>query len=228
MVINNNFKKGVLAAMLLASPFVSAKTDYPASDFQPKVLYSDSDYKHSGAAPAAAKKAKQTGFDANYPAATFEPKVLYSDSNYEHKKDVVSAPKKHKMSATSVMVEQNAAVNEAEESDQTMLIGLIALAVVGVFFIRKKSAAAPKAKAAPRRPARTVSVNVSEEGGLTGVAKYLAGKEISTTGVAKYLASKQETPVTGVAKYMAKQVIAARKAAAENITGVEKYLRDKG
>ncbi len=223
MVKNNNFKKGVLAAMLLASPLVSAKSDYPAADFQPKVLYSDSDYKHTGSAPAATKSANKTQFDPNYPAATFEPKVVFQDTKYKHKKDVVTSSRSApapSVSNTGIQAEEAA----KDSSDQTMLVGLIVLAAIGFFFFRKKSATAPKASGSVRR----APVSSVGKGGLTGVAKYLEGKEVKATGVAKYLASKQETAVTGVAKYMAKQVIAARKAAAENVTGVEKYLRNKG
>ncbi len=47
----------------------SSDADYPATNFEPKVLYLD-------------KKTVQkntTAFDANYPATNFEPKVLYLD-----------------------------------------------------------------------------------------------------------------------------------------------------
>ncbi len=224
MVKNNNFKKGVLVAMLLASPLVNAKSDYPAADFQPKVLYSDSSYKHAGSAPTAAKSAKKTEFDPNYPAAAFEPKVVYQDANYKHKKTVVTAPRSAVSSSAASKTEVQSGESAQDSSDQTMLLGLIVLAAAGFFFARKKSAVEPKAKP----PVRRAPVFSGNKGGLTGVAKYLEGKEAKITGVARYLAGKEKTAVTGVAKYMAKQVIAAKKAAAENITGVEKYLRNKG
>nr|WP_305908899.1 hypothetical protein [Methylomarinum sp. Ch1-1]MDP4521762.1 hypothetical protein [Methylomarinum sp. Ch1-1] len=153
--------------------------------------------------------------------------MVYKDSDYKHKKDVVAAPKTSAAPSASVSSSEAAPTGQAAEegSDNTMLFGLIALAAVGFYFFRKGSAGQPKA-AAGAVAAR--SAYAGEEGGLTGVAKYLAEKEEKSTGVAKYLASKEEKPATGVAKYMAKQVVAARQAAAEKATGVEKYLRNKG
>ncbi len=229
MVKNNNFTKGVLAAMLLASPLASAKSDYPAADFQPKVLYSDSEYQHAESAPAKsapAKKAKAS--DSRFPAADFQPKVLYSDSSYKHTKDTaVSSRSSAGSSASSVEAQPEGAATAEKGSDQTMLIGLIALAAVGFFFYKKGSA--PQTASAGRSRPSAYAATGSKEGGLTGVAKYLADKEVKTaTGVARYLESQEQTPATGVAKYMAKQVVAARQAAAERVTGVEKYLRNKG
>jgi len=72
---------------------------------------------------------------------------------------------------------------------------------------------------------------------VSGVAKYLLEKEeqinahaqnSSVSGVAKYLASKAEAPVSGVSKYMARQAIHAKKMAKENVSGVEKYLNNRG
>ncbi len=225
MVNKNNFLKGVLAAMVLTSPLAGAATQYPASDFKPKVLYSDTDYKHSQSAPAAtaAKKA-----DPRYPAADFQPKVLYKDSGYKHKADAVSAAPKAS-SSTGGTEAQPAAEGAKEGSDNTMLIGLIVLAAVGFYFLKGKKGAATQASSARPASRRAAPVYRGEAGGLTGVAKYLAGKEVKVTGVAKYLESKEQTaPATGVAKYMAKQAVAARQAAAERVTGVEKYLRNKG
>ena len=71
---------------------------------------------------------------------------------------------------------------------------------------------------------------------VTGVAKYLHEKEIlnsvnteslAISGVAKYLATKEEASVSGVSKYMARQAIYAKKIAAENVSGVEKYLKNR-
>lgn len=227
MVINYNFKNGVLAALVLASPLVSAATDYPAADFQPKVVYSDSDYKHAGAAPAASTKkaAKKAEFDPNFPAANFQPKVVFADDSYQHKDIVASSKTK---SVTTAMVENgiesgSIAEESKEDSGQAMLIGLIALAAAGFFFMNKKKSAATATSKRSYAPAY-----VGGDEGSTGVAKYLAAKSPVSTGVAKYLASKTEAPKTSVSKYMAKQVVAAKQAAAEKATGVEKYLRNKG
>ncbi len=72
---------------------------------------------------------------------------------------------------------------------------------------------------------------------VSGVEKYLQEKEALNTqhaeslvvsGVAKYLANREETPVSGVAKYMARQAVHAKKMAKENVSGVEKYLNNRG
>lgn len=72
---------------------------------------------------------------------------------------------------------------------------------------------------------------------VTGVARYLQEKQglavadaesSAVSGVAKYLAGKEKTPVSGVSKYMARQAIQAKKMAKENLSGVEKYLNNRG
>jgi hypothetical protein len=76
-------------AISLGSFTASAASDsqYPAADFQPKVVFIDEEAAAAAAsAPAADSgkcpdqqqaKAKQTEFDPKYPAASFEPKVVY-------------------------------------------------------------------------------------------------------------------------------------------------------
>ncbi len=72
---------------------------------------------------------------------------------------------------------------------------------------------------------------------VSGVAKYLQAKEalgaeleesLAVTSVARYLANKEETPLSGVSKYMARQAVYAKKMAKENVSGVEKYLNNRG
>ncbi|TPQ29325.1 hypothetical protein ACH518_07520 [Methylomonas sp. HW2-6] len=73
---------------LLAAPSVGA-VDYPAADFQPKVVYRDSSV--AEVAPAAANSAaaassaapcvnqtQQSEVDPKFPAANFQPKIVYS------------------------------------------------------------------------------------------------------------------------------------------------------
>lgn len=71
---------------------------------------------------------------------------------------------------------------------------------------------------------------------VTGVAKYLQDKEelnvvntenLVTSGVTKYLDTKKQASASGVAKYMARKAVYAKKAAAENASGVEKYLKSR-
>ena len=52
----NNLTKGLFTALLLISSVVSADEKYPAADFQPKVVYSDDNYKHNKTLPTSASK----------------------------------------------------------------------------------------------------------------------------------------------------------------------------
>jgi hypothetical protein len=76
------------AVMSLSSLTASAGSDaqYPASNFQPKVIYIDKDLvkpvstsSASTACQCPSQKAeeKATEFDPRYPAANFQPKVIY-------------------------------------------------------------------------------------------------------------------------------------------------------
>lgn len=80
---------GLLTAVIALSSFgASAASDdkYPASDFQPKVVFIDQDAaaaatsgssSESTKCPGQSAAVKQTEFDPKYPAASFEPKVVY-------------------------------------------------------------------------------------------------------------------------------------------------------
>lgn len=220
---------GLIAALVLASPIAGAE-DYPAANFEPKVIYSDSDYKHSSSSAStsksSAKKAETSKPDANYPAANFEPKVLYSDSDYKYNASKSSSSVASSSSDSSASESTSEEAAEKSEDSMTTLFGLIALAVVGFVFFKQKVSSCPKkaAKVAPRRAA--VSTNVGS--GDTGVARYLSKNMPELSSVAKYLQSKEKNPASGVSKYVAKKVVAAKAAAAAKTTGVEKYLRNKG
>lgn len=213
----NELTTSVLTALLLASFSVMADSNYPAADFQPKVLFSD-----SSAASSAAPAAQQEKADPNFPAANFQPKVVYNDSEYKHSASapVSSAPKSATESASA---EVASAPSEPEASSNNNLLGLIALAVVG-FFLYKKNTGCAKSAAGS---ASSATVDTSSQG-ATGVERYLEKQGINKTGVAKYLDKQEQNPSTGVSKYMAKQLIKDREAAAANATGVEKYLRKNG
>ncbi len=86
-------KQGMVVGLLLASSAINAQ-EYPASDFQPKVLFQDESVaaasssapSSSSAAPcvtqeASAKQEQVAEFDPKYPASSFQPKVLFSESN---------------------------------------------------------------------------------------------------------------------------------------------------
>jgi len=232
MVKNLFLTKGTLAAMLLVSPLMAQATsdEYPAADFQPKVLYSDSGYKHSEST-ASSFSSGQTEADPNYPAAAFKPKVVYQDTNYKHKAEKIASAstRSTSSSAGSSSGSTSSVATKQESSDQTMLIAVVALAVIGFFFYRKKAGtpSVPRARASRPAPAAPRASTEAAEG-VTRVERYLAKKQPKETRVSKYLEKKQQSlPTTGVAKYLAKQVVRTRKLAEENVTGVEKYLRKK-
>lgn len=75
-----NMKKNMLlslTAIALANTVltVSAATDgdYPAANFQPKVVFIDD------TAKGASSSGNQSAFDPKFPAASFQPKVVYID-----------------------------------------------------------------------------------------------------------------------------------------------------
>lgn len=239
---NNNLINGLFAALLLVSPWVGADQKYPASDFQPAIVYQDEEYiakSRSQTAPpepavpeqAAPDTAESNKADTKYPAADFQPKVLYSDTNYKHEEAttvtspaaVSSSPKSTTTTtAASEKSEPVSAVTEKTESTiPNYLIGLVGLALAGVFLLRKQF------KGSVKKVESSVPAAPKAYQGLTGVAKYL--NRTSGTGVSRYLEKhKSSTAVTGVAKYMAKQVLSAKSTAAGAATGVEKYMRNRG
>ena len=70
------------AGFTFGSMTASATSDskYPASDFQPKVIFADKELAVK-ATTAAEKPAERTAFDPKYPATNFEPKVVYADKD---------------------------------------------------------------------------------------------------------------------------------------------------
>jgi hypothetical protein len=239
-----NITNGAFAALLLASSVAGADSQYPASDFQPKVLYQDTEYKHEGASAAAsaAEKSSAKPADSQYPAADFQPKVVYSDPSYQHAQsssgaaapsgrpqniaveESAPAAAESRPSAPAAAVEEAKPAAEAkkEESNFIYLIGLAVLAFVGVIFFKKQAQPEGAAAQGHARPAA---------GGATGVAKYLNRK--AGTGVSRYLEQQTKSvaasaPLTGVAKYMASQKTSPESAASKPASRVEKYLRDRG
>jgi hypothetical protein len=219
--------KTLASAMLVVSGAAFAGTDYPATDFQPKVVYSDPSAgagAPSALSPAAKAADAKAEHDPKFPAANYEPKVVFADTNYKHDSGApgVDAPAKNTGAVAVESSEAAVVVNEqaGSESSSNSFIGILALAAVGVFFLyNKKGAGKSKSSAA---------AGEAYAGGATGVEKYLDKMGANKTGVAKYLEKQGANPSTGVAKYVAKQVIRDREAAAARATGVEKYLRDRG
>lgn len=225
----NELTKAVLAALVLASSSVLAESDYPAADFQPKVVYNDPEYKQAEpaakaatAAPKVEQAAKEVEADPAYPATNFQPKVLYSDSEYKHSAAAPVAA--GSSSGASAPASSASAANEVIQSEKAgsadfSMIGLLVLAAAGFLVYSKKSGGKTSATAA--------GDDYSRAGDATGVEKYLEKIGANKTGVAKYLEKQTANPATGVAKYMAKQIVKDKEAAAARATGVEKYLRDK-
>jgi hypothetical protein len=86
---NSQLNQGLLIACLLTSSVAFAQ-EYPASNFQPKVIYSSEAVTQSSATASNASpdcipkaghtaQAEQTPFDARYPAASFQPKIVFSN-----------------------------------------------------------------------------------------------------------------------------------------------------
>lgn len=229
----NNLTTGAFAVLLLASTVAGADQKYPAADFQPEVLYQDSDYiaktspsattakpaKSASKATSSVPVANET--DPKYPAANFQPEVLYQDTNYKPSMSVKKTVSKEEVGSKSVESESSTAVSKEESSLSSYLIGIVVLALAG-FYLFKKSGTTSVKKKVPAAPVKTSYALT------TGVAKYL--NKVSGTGVSRYLDKnvKSASAATGVAKYMAKQAASPKTTAAKAATGVEKYMRDRG
>ncbi len=70
-----------LFSLTLVTPSAMANSDYPASDYQPKVVYIDKD--------AAQADSGSSSIDPNFPAANFQPKVVYIDKTAASKAPVI-------------------------------------------------------------------------------------------------------------------------------------------
>jgi hypothetical protein len=232
-VKNYKLTKSVFMALLLSSAVAMAEDKYPASDFQPKVVYQDESVaKQTESTPASASRSSSSSSSSNdsqYPAANFEPKVLYSDENYKHNSSVpasssFSAQGSNDTSASTGSV-GSAVASPKEESSVGYLLGLVVFGIAG-FVLYKRGVGVSGS------PKSTVSTVARSAGGLTGVGRYIL--KSSGTGVTRYLEQqKKNAPsasaaATGVAKYLASQVSSAKSTASEAVTGVEKYMRNKG
>lgn len=237
----------MVSLLLSASVVEAADSEYPATDFQPTVVFQDTDYKHTGAAPSSSSSSAKSGStgkvsaaDPAYPAANFKPEVLFSDDEYKHTEGKVTRSATSKQSASSdssassasssTSTESTESASSSDDGDLDLMLGLSILAIAGFLFYKKSVPAcgkkAPAKKAAAQQSARRKPAQVvSNDGTVSSVSKYLAGKAgAEPSSVEKYLEEKS-TSVSSVSKYVAKQRISARVAA---VTGVEKYLNDKG
>ena len=82
-MIKTRLSHRIFIALLLASSAAKAE-QYPAANFQPKVIYISEELS-TAATPTASspcvQKVEQTAFDPKYPAASFQPKVIYSNTD---------------------------------------------------------------------------------------------------------------------------------------------------
>jgi hypothetical protein len=221
-VKKNNLMNSLFAGLLLASPIVGAE-QYPAADFQPKVIYQDETYQHSKSAaadttsePSESESESATQVDPQYPAANFQPKVLYKDTEYKPSQALTETTVPTPADGQASTAASQTTTEQAAGGLSEFWPGLVILALAGLVYFKKQS----KAKTVERKP----SVSSVAPGRLTGVAKYL--NRSSGTGVARYLEKhvKSGTGATGVAKYIAKTVGSSQRSA----TGLEKYMRDRG
>jgi hypothetical protein len=225
-VKNIDLTKSVFVALLLVSTVAGADDKYPASDFQPQVVFQDETAGKQAETSAPAKSSSSSvssGSDSQYPAANFEPKVVYADESYKHS-ETISNSGSSSASSSSATSATTASAAQKDDSSVGYLLGLIVLGIAG-FVLFKKGAGF--GASAPQRS------NVSASG-LTGVARYVL--KTSGTGVSRYLEKNAKSSatavsassVTGVAKYLAGQTSSAKETAGKVATGVEKYMRNKG
>ena len=148
---------GLLVSLLLSASVAEANSDYPATSFQPKVVYQDSDYKHTGStksSSSSASKGEVSVADPSYPAANFKPEVLFEDSSYKHTKGNEGKSIRTEF-IKNYAAEQIEAAEAAESSDSSidLIIGLALLAVAGFVFYSKNAEKSAPAKRAPARRA---------------------------------------------------------------------------
>lgn len=199
--------KGMVAALLLASPLVGAgpaDPKYPAADFEPVIITQNSELitKHSQSNKGEASSSVES-----------------SSSNY-------ASPS----SGTGTAVSSSP---QKEESSMDIFPVVVVILALGglVFWNTKKSGGTLQAQEIHVTPAPVASATSTE----TGVARYVkslsdAAKAAAETGVARYIKNLPEktpsTPATeaetGVAKYI-KSIPEKVVAAAE--TGVSKYIK---
>ncbi len=216
----NNLLKSAMVALLVASPIAAFAGQYPAADFEPKVLYQDESVKSSAPAAVIVKAAPVVATqtpapvvsvdDSKYPAANFEPKVLFSDSNYKPSK---SAPSIVPVSVSKSEYTTSAGAVIMEESKKEDGID------PNLFILAALAAAVFGASRCPKFAGIFGGNSVSNEPSApieTGVTRYLNARVPKVSSVTKYL--ERAGKPTNVARYIAKQNIAQKAAAAQNDT----------
>lgn len=183
----NNLILAVSAAILLSTSQLTTAEEYPAADFQPKVLFADD--------------------SANDSAVKNQPKATAASSTSS-----ATATKSVSVSKTSsTAAPQVSSTAKSEDSSMTMILALLALAGGGFFFMKKQG----ECKSSTGGSYSSQSYG-KDPSGLSGVARYLKSREmLSASGVARYLAKQEEAAkanaqaqaasdakATGVEKYL--------------------------
>ncbi|MEQ1635179.1 MAG: hypothetical protein ABL903_00715, partial [Methylococcales bacterium] len=232
----------VFAVLLLGSGLAMAEADYPAADFQPKVLFHDTDSKSSQSSVATEPKAAASETaDSNYPAADFQPKVVFQDENASTGSSSAVASG----SATSAVIAEDSehpAANFQPKvlySDPDYKPGTASIAKShdsSAVKTQKSEGNTAASDVASTQPEKQGSMDLSLIGIIVlaliavGFVKFRSAPNASAespaknksglSGVARYLAAQDKNSVSGVANYLAKQAEA-------RATGVEKYLRKR-
>ena len=173
-VILNAFLMG----LVLTSSMAKAE-EYPAANFQPKVLYSDANYKAPvSASPSSTVESSVSVDDPNFPAANFKPKVLFSDESNTSSSKSTKVKKVVKKSAPASYSKTTATPSytpkKEEGSSFTMLLGLVVLGVAGYLYTQKSK---KQVKPARRRATYKRTVVASKRAGASGVTKYLKARD---------------------------------------------------
>ncbi len=202
--------QGIFAVLLLTSTWVSAE-EYPATNYQPRVLF------HDG--------------DANESAKKSQPVPKAAPANVSVAKSTAVAPKSEPVTTAA----------KPESDNSIVLIGLLAAGAGFFFYSKNQSKGGSSSKGSDRYyggdangltgVARYLK-NLDASAG-TGVARYLdkvaAEAKAKADAVAAARAAAAES--TGVAKYIKNNVSAVPTVAANaegEATGVAKYLRNRG
>lgn len=206
----NKLTRGLAVALLLLSvSVVKADSEYPASDYQPKILYQDDSSNQSTSSNSVNTS------DSKYPAANFKPEVLFRDMDYKNVATVTSTATFEKENNTdykNVAAVTSTVIVEKENNNESSLGGFLGLLAVGIagFMLYKKGNMVIPTK---RRKSAGASVTTNRGAqGLSGVAKYLLDNKIGNlaSGVAKYLREKENVSSSGVTKYVARQKVSTR------------------
>lgn len=242
----NTLTKSVLAMLLLSSSLAIAETEYPATNFEPTVLFHDEDANSKAKAnkpntASASQEASSTSQEAAKPASsasTTSAAKIESKSASSATSATTSAPASSSASSSTA---------EGDSNLVSIFLGLIAAGAVG-FFLKNQARVSNRDSGS----ASNESGFKPDSSGLSGVARYLKNIEAAKgTGVARYIdkqkaideakaaaaaeAAKIAAESTGVAKYIKQNANAPKKAEAAVVTqasddgetGVARYLRNR-